>query len=176
VAGRDHRWLLFVHQLPSTASNLRVRTWRRLQQLGALPDEQALYVLPEPLSAREGFEWLKSEIETAGGQASVFAARVSKFAGGYEPYQRRLWVTGPRPGVDRMASAWLVPRFVDPEAQFGFVADRDAVPPDAIPFDRLSALLNVTLGDAFIAGFDAKYTFHGHVCWRPVTAKRATSH
>ena len=27
------RWLLFVHQLPSHPSNLRVTTWRRLQQI-----------------------------------------------------------------------------------------------------------------------------------------------
>ena len=34
-----------------------------------------------------------------------------------------------------MASAWLIRRFIDPEARFGFVADRDAVPGDAVPFD-----------------------------------------
>ena len=34
-----------------------------------------------------------------------------------------------------MASAWLIRRFVDPHARFGFVADRDAVIKEAIPFD-----------------------------------------
>jgi hypothetical protein len=34
-----------------------------------------------------------------------------------------------------MASAWLIHRFIDPEARFGFAADRNAVPGDAIPFD-----------------------------------------
>ena len=39
---------------------------------------------------------------------------------------------------------------------------------------RLFALLNVTIADAFIAGFDAKYTFqNGRGLWRPVTAIRA---
>jgi hypothetical protein len=39
---------------------------------------------------------------------------------------------------------------------------------------RLFALLNVTIADAFIAGFDAKYAFqNGHGFWRPVTAIRA---
>jgi hypothetical protein len=224
AAAREHRWLLFVHQLPSTPSNLRVRTWRRLQQIGALPVKNALYVLPDTPSAREDFEWLKTEIETAGGQASVFAAdavdawsndslveefrrtreaaytelareaekllkgraRVARAiprkglqqikerlaaleqidffgsagrdrvltlvhqlesrgeartdsqrpkTGVATEYRRRLWVTRPRPGVDRMASAWLIRRFVDPEAQFGFAADRGAVPTDGIPFD-----------------------------------------
>jgi hypothetical protein len=50
-------------------------------------------------------------------------------------YQARLWVTRPRPGVDRMASAWLIRRFIDPQAQFGFVADPEAVPDGALPFD-----------------------------------------
>src|SRR5512134_2626122 len=68
------RWLLFVHQLPTSPSNLRVKTWRRMQQLGAIALKQAVYVLPDSPSAREDFEWLKTEIEGAGGAASVFAA------------------------------------------------------------------------------------------------------
>src|SRR5258706_7989996 len=68
------RWLLFVHQVPSQPSNLRVRTWRRLQQLGAIAVKQAVYLLPESPGALEDFQWLKTEIESAGGQASVFAA------------------------------------------------------------------------------------------------------
>jgi hypothetical protein len=46
----------------------------------------------------------------------------------------RRWVTRPRPHVDRMASAWLIKRFVDPEAEFVF-APPDQIPGDAIPFD-----------------------------------------
>src|SRR5688572_7072718 len=68
-----HRWLLFVHQLPASPSNLRVRTWRRLQQLGAVPVKQALYVLPDSPTAREDFEWLKAEVKGVGGDATVFA-------------------------------------------------------------------------------------------------------
>lgn len=228
------RWLLFVHQLPSAPSNLRVKTWRRMQQLGAIAVKQAVYVLPDSPGAREDFEWLKTEIEAAGGEASVFAAasvdawsddalieefrrsrqetyaalaqeleaaiqaldaprarrkragqtspratqvfrerftaieRIDFFgsagrdrvvtlltalnerlarrparasaatrASSADPitYRGRLWVTRPRPGVDRMSSAWLIRRFIDPDARFAFVADRDAAPGDAIPFD-----------------------------------------
>src|SRR5262245_53136138 len=68
------RWLLFVHQLPPTPSNLRVRTWRRLQQLGAVPVKQAVYALPDTPGAREDFEWLKTETNASGGDATVFAA------------------------------------------------------------------------------------------------------
>ena len=75
TAGRTpRRWLLFAHQLPASPSNLRVRTWRRLQQLGAIPVKQAVYVLPDTPAAREDFEWLRAEVKGAGGDASVFAA------------------------------------------------------------------------------------------------------
>jgi len=46
----------------------------------------------------------------------------------------RRWVTRPRPQVDRIASAWLIKRFIDPQATFVF-ADPAAFPADAIPFD-----------------------------------------
>ena len=231
--GQPHRWLLFVHQLPTNPSNLRVRTWRRLQDLGALPVKQAVYVLPDTPATREDFEWLKTEVNHAGGSASVFAAdtidrwsddalveefrrsrqaaysalardvektvtRASRgrtarrtrapamprllhtfrtrlnqidaidFFGsagrdrvrqlldkldepatrpggrtssdattpeGLTAYQGRLWITRPRPGVDRMGCAWLIHRFIDPQARFGFAEDREAVPESGVPFD-----------------------------------------
>jgi len=50
-------------------------------------------------------------------------------------YHARLWVTRPRPGVDRMSSAWLIRRFIDSKAAFGFVREREKAPEDALPFD-----------------------------------------
>ena len=49
-------------------------------------------------------------------------------------YRNRLWVTRPRPGVDRFASAWLIRRFIDRDATFAFAAAPDRYP-DAVPFD-----------------------------------------
>jgi hypothetical protein len=40
------RWLLLAHQLPSRPSNARVKTWRRLQQIGAVSTRNSVYVLP----------------------------------------------------------------------------------------------------------------------------------
>src|SRR6516165_9133232 len=51
-----------------------------------------------------------------------------------QDYKNRIWVTRPRPGVDRSASAWLIKRFIDPKAQFTF-APEDNVPNGAVPFD-----------------------------------------
>jgi hypothetical protein len=49
-------------------------------------------------------------------------------------YKNRMWVTRPRPGVDRCASAWLIRQFIDRKAQFTF-ASEDQVPVRAVPFD-----------------------------------------
>jgi hypothetical protein len=49
-------------------------------------------------------------------------------------YKNRVWVTRPRPGVDRCGSAWLIRRFIDKKARFTF-APEDRVPEGAVPFD-----------------------------------------
>jgi hypothetical protein len=51
-----------------------------------------------------------------------------------QDYKRRVWVTRPRPGVDRSASAWLIRRFIDSKARFAF-APEGKVPQAAVPFD-----------------------------------------
>jgi hypothetical protein len=45
------------------------------------------------------------------------------------------WATRAGIHIDRAASAWLIKRFVDPDADFLFVTDPDDVPADATPFD-----------------------------------------
>jgi hypothetical protein len=47
----------------------------------------------------------------------------------------RLWVTRAGVYVDRIASAWIISRFIDPEAGFGFVRPGEVLPERAIPFD-----------------------------------------
>jgi hypothetical protein len=49
-------------------------------------------------------------------------------------YQNRTWLTRPRPGIDRVSSAWLISRFIDPKAKFLF-ASTSAAHPKAVPFD-----------------------------------------
>jgi len=46
----------------------------------------------------------------------------------------RRWVTRPRPHIDRIGSAWLIKRFIDPDAEFVFAPPAE-FPKDAIPFD-----------------------------------------
>jgi hypothetical protein len=49
-------------------------------------------------------------------------------------YMDRLWVTRPRPGIDRSASAWLIRKYIDKKARFTFAQEGD-VPAAAVPFD-----------------------------------------
>jgi hypothetical protein len=49
-------------------------------------------------------------------------------------YVGRLWVTRPRPGIDRSATAWLIREFIDKKARFTF-AQEGNVSRDAVPFD-----------------------------------------
>ena len=53
-------------------------------------------------------------------------------------YQGRNWITRPRPGIDRVSSAWLIRRFIDSEASFLFGSD-PSTQPDAVPFDMYQA-------------------------------------
>jgi len=50
-------------------------------------------------------------------------------------YQGRIWATRQRPWVDRLASAWLIKRFIDPTAQLRWLASVNDCPADALGFD-----------------------------------------
>lgn len=245
----ESRWLLLAHQLPARLSSMRVKTWRRLQQVGAIPTRNAVYVLPNTEQCREDFEWIRSEIVALGGEATVFAAdalspgfteeligafkkarhadyralkreaarlqasrlkpsanrpmrrqadRVvralrERFSGVQQidffaadgrqeaaevlaalergmtdqrvpdglanrpltpsDFQNRRWITRPRPGVDRMSSAWLIRRFIDPQATFSFA---DHPSGGAIAFDM----------------YDGEFSHHGSLCTFETLAER----
>jgi hypothetical protein len=50
-------------------------------------------------------------------------------------YQGRVWATRQHLWVDRVASAWLIRRFIDPQARFLWLVKPDDCPPDALGFD-----------------------------------------
>ncbi len=52
-------------------------------------------------------------------------------------FQRRTWVTRPRPGIDRVSSAWLIRNYIDPKAKFVFTNNVQDVP-DGVPFDMFN--------------------------------------
>jgi len=70
-------------------------------------------------------------------------------------YQRRVWLTRPRPEIDRVGSAWLIRKFIDPHARFVF-APKPGAPAEGIPYD----MLNV------------EFTHHGEDCTFETLVKR----
>jgi len=48
------------------------------------------------------------------------------------------WITRFRPGIDRVSSAWLITRFIDPAAKFAFSSNPEDVP-GAVPFDMFQS-------------------------------------
>jgi len=219
------RWLLLlIHQLPPKPDYFRVKIWRRLQALGAVPIKNSVYALPFSDQATEDFQWLRKEITAGGGEASVCRAtfvdglsdaqiealfrsardadyaevtraaeqpaagadaarlerRVREIAAidHFSAEERKtaeaavaklkshqvtrgraakrvrgqIWVTRPDVYVDRIASAWLIKRFIDPKARFVFGDARDG----AISFDM----------------FEGDYTHEGDRCTFEVLLQR----
>jgi hypothetical protein len=70
-------------------------------------------------------------------------------------FRGKKWLTRPRPEIDRVGSAWLISKFIDPRAKFVFAPTAQAVP-DAIPFDML----------------DAEFSHHGNSCTFETFIKR----
>jgi len=120
--------------------------------------------LPEPESeARRSLRQLRKELETiaaidffageslesARRQCNDAEKRLTRHYSPDEPlaiggdiprlaladYQQRLWATRARPWVDRVASAWLIRRFIDPAARFAWLTDIHACPAEALGFD-----------------------------------------
>lgn len=229
-------WLVLLYQVPPRPSSLRVKVWRRLQAVGAVPLRSAAYLLPNRPEPREDLAWIASEIRAIGGQASLLvgatldeggdaalvaefqAARAAEYralskraqrllaaesrrgpgappAGGRERqrlhvewerlvrisyfdtpdqeetrqmlervrdrsrasagpavavkakptgFRGKTWVTRPRPGIDRMASAWFIRTHIDPKARFAFSRDLPKAP--AIPFDMYGGEFSHTAG------------------------------
>lgn len=220
-------WLALLHQLPTKPPYLRVKIWRRLQAIGAVPLKNAVHVLPRSEANEATLLELLNEIVSSGGEAILLdaqllagqndgdvralfdtardadydeitqaarrlldtgpasgtdIARLQKrfaevstldFFGAHgrqeaeaalaeldrqryqhpdvsraepaladEPleFQGRTWVTRSGVHVDRIACAWLIRRFIDPEAQFKFVDGRSYAPAvNELRFDMVDA-------------------------------------
>lgn len=52
-----------------------------------------------------------------------------------EDFHNRVWATRRRPWIDRLASAWLIRRFIDQNAQFLWLKDGNDCPAEAVGFD-----------------------------------------
>src|SRR5262245_46751766 len=117
------------------AKRTRRQITQRVRRLRERFDEtvrQDFFAAPE----RERVAGLLRQLEQQmgrGTQVSPSSEKAVKTGG----YRGKRWLTRPRPGVDRMSSAWLIQRFVDRDATFVF--GETAAVADAIPFDTFQA-------------------------------------
>lgn len=75
------------------------------------------------------------------------------------------WATRSGCHVDRAACAWLIRRFLDPEAAFAFVDDPEEVPSEATPFDMRGVELSHHCGDCSFETFLRRYDLDDAVLW-----------
>jgi hypothetical protein len=100
-------------------------------------------------NGRDAVEGLLSGIESRLTEAVETEKMEETMPAEQEKPHGRTWVTRRGVHVDRIASAWLIRRFIDPEARFKFVSDKGYVPePGEIRFDM----------------FEAEYTHEGDHC------------
>jgi hypothetical protein len=76
------------------------------------------------------------------------------------------WATRAGVHIDRAACAWLIRRFIDPEAEFLFVGDVTQVPPDTTPFDMRGVELGHIGGDCSFETILRRYDVSDPVLWR----------
>jgi hypothetical protein len=69
-----NEWLLFLPQLPSSPSSLRVLVWRRMRAVGATGLQNGVWVLPRRAEHERFLQDLVSEIMPQGGQGFIFSA------------------------------------------------------------------------------------------------------
>lgn len=75
------------------------------------------------------------------------------------------WATRAGCHIDRAASAWLIRRFIDPEAEFLFVQEPEEVPEGATPFDMRGADLSHHGGDCTFETILKRHGLDDPVLW-----------
>ena len=86
-------------------------------------------------AAAAGFETLRTEIERRLSPGEPLAARRVIGKRSKKSVEGKTWATRKRPWVDRLATAWLVVRFVDPAARFLWLDKPGKCPKGALGFD-----------------------------------------
>jgi hypothetical protein len=76
------------------------------------------------------------------------------------------WATRAGVHIDRAACAWLLRRFIDPEASFVFVDDPAEVPSDATAFDMRGVELGHHGGDCSFETILRRYQLEDPVLWK----------
>ena len=87
------------------------------------------------VAADEGLASLRVDIDQrlSPGEPTADSRAIERLS--KEAFQGRSWATRRRPWVDRLASAWLVQRFIDAQPRFVWIDEPGQCPADALGFD-----------------------------------------
>jgi hypothetical protein len=112
----------------------------RMQTEFNVIEETDYFKAPRRAEAVAALGRCRGLLRAAPGRRDSSAPRAGGEKGAKEAakYQGRLWVTRPRPHIDRCASAWLIQRFIDRRPRFAFAAEGIA-PRGGIPYDTSGA-------------------------------------
>ncbi|MES2069299.1 MAG: chromate resistance protein ChrB domain-containing protein [Pseudomonadota bacterium] len=98
---------------------------------------RAIDYFPNEASAQTEAVWMDfvnvAELMLSPGEPHAVAGSIPRLD--LDAFQNRTWATRRRLWVDRVASAWLIRRFIDPGARFLWLEAPADCPPDALGFD-----------------------------------------
>ena len=85
--------------------------------------------------AEQALEAFRQEAQRlhARGEPQALRGRVRRVE--REKYRARVWATRKSPWIDRLASAWLIKRFIDKAARFAWIESPRRLPKNAVGFD-----------------------------------------
>ncbi len=132
-------WLEELAQVRQTLSGLSATELGRVQRKHARLYEaiHRIDFFPAETSIRAEAQWrdFNNAIEAlqSPGEPQTTAGRIARRD--RMQYQGRLWATRRHLWVDRVASAWLIQRFIDPHARFQWLEAPADCPADALGFD-----------------------------------------
>jgi len=108
---------------------------RRLQK--SLDDLEALDFFPGEArtQAREAIAALKEDIRRIDGSGEPRSRAGRLKRADPSRYQGRIWASRKDPGIDRLACAWLIKRFIDRDARFAWLEGPRKRPKDSVGFD-----------------------------------------
>lgn len=86
---------------------------------------------------KERIRRVAAELKKLSGSETAKESHITISARAVDAYQGKIWVTRKRPFIDRIASAWLIRRFIDKNAPFDFIDEKgmDAVRKNSVVFD-----------------------------------------
>ena len=111
-----------------TASQRAQRSFEEVAAIDFFPGEAKS-------QAQEAVQALRDEVQRLDSGSEPHATRGKVRRANPAKYRGRVWATRKDPWIDRLASAWLIKRFIDKDARFEWIDAPRSCPKGAVGFD-----------------------------------------